>query len=191
MFTLVQERIGRGRTKKYKGSYSVFGLRSKETAVKKIIIFLLIGGAACPLWSQDTGAGQVAELKITLSGPLLVGFLPTSIEAELDDSPPPNDASQAVDHVLFALGEALRCLTASGLSATGRVDFTSTIVVTDGGTATRIELPTAWPRYVGIYLFLPGKKGLPVFAEDGPSSLGGVILPAVSQFYAAPACAVR
>ena len=166
-------------------------LAYREKMERIVLIMLLIGAAACPLWSQDTGAGQAAELKITLSGPLLVGFLPTSIEAALDDSPPPNGASQAVDHVLFALGDALRCLTASGLSATARLDFTSAIVVTDGGTATRIELPTTRPRYVGIYLFLPGKKGLPVFAEDGPSSLGEVILPAVSQFYVAPACVVR
>ena len=145
-----------------------YGWTYRKQMERIVLIMLLIGGAACPLWSQDTGSGEVAELNITLNGPLLVGFLPTSIEAALDDFPlPPNDASQAVDHVLFALGDALRCLTASGLSATGRVDFTSTIVVTDGGTATRIELPTAWPRYVGIYLFLPGKKGLPVFAEDG------------------------
>lgn len=131
-------------------------------------------------------AAPVNVATVVVKGPLIVGFFPPVTQAEMED--PNTGTSEGIAHVRFALEDTLKCLKASGVSATAQLELATTLIVMDKGKTRRILLPTSWPGAAGAYLFMPGKEPQAVFAQAGPSSLVVLVPKAAAHFYAASAC---
>lgn len=127
---------------------------------------------------------EESTVTVTVSGPTIVGFFPPVTQKEIDEDD--GGLREGTAHVTFALEDIEKCLAPRKLTVS--LEFTRSLLVTDGHKSTKIDFPSDWEHAVGIVLISPGKAPMTVFATAGPSSLLETGPQAAWKYFSEPSC---
>lgn len=143
-------------------------------------VLLCLGSALAVSASVDAADGRLVVHEAKISGPTIIGFVPSEVQGQKDDG-----AIKGIAHTQFALNDAAKCLGNKKV----KVHFVFADRLLARSSTKRITFEVAQlGQGFGAILVEPGRPAKVVYSEDGPSTLQFLMPRAAFEYWHAQAC---